>query len=564
MSKLIISFTTLFLFVGFSLSAVAAQTAATKYLSEKVDPEMKRKVALNLKAEPNAKKYIVEIHPARGPVTSYEVTTPQWQDYLAKGQYRFRFKVMFADETVSNWSEFSSFAVEDYKLSFTNMDENIGGIGKDLQNKNVALLQWTPLSDAASYEVSVYQTQRYEINTLSATRDIKKSQIFSEAPSAILKDLKTAEATVPDLESGSYTVKIIARNAQSKIIAAQLLPVDLYEKEKLSPRVITPANTFVREISWNNVADFRKYGIAVYQKNVDPLEMQKFSTLTFYGTTFRIPASWGGGEYTFCVKTNIKGQIYSTDACIDFSVKEGDRTLVAENRFYRDIVKAKAQQYYHHFNVISSTIDYKSEFPSQSSLVEINGQVLNFSYSKNDPGFTDSLNQYYKINAGYFKLPAKGEFIYDLRYGQEFSHYNSYPTVYKVNAGIGFDRLIQTTTDPQSATQLNIFSQHFLNLFANASVQYNYLARYAVDLRVGYQKPVYQVTQSNNQELQQGRTIDYSINALFNHGTQGDRFEVGYLFKSSEYEFKDPSNRNNKVSQSGHYINVGYIMEANL
>lgn len=555
---------TLLLFVGFSLNAVAAQTTTPKYLIEKVDPEMKRKVALNLKAEPNAKKYIVEIHPARGPVTSYEVATAQWQDSLVKGQYRFRFKVVFSDETVSNWSEFSSFVVEDYKLSFTNMDESIGGISKDLQNKNVALLQWTPLSDAASYEVTVYQTQRYEINTQSATRDIKKSQIFSEAPSAALKDLKTAEASVPGIESGSYAVKIVARNAQSKIIAAQLLPVELYEKEKLSPRVITPANTFVREISWNNVADFRKYGIAVYQKNVDPLEVQKFSTQTFFGTTFRIPSSWNGGEYTFCVKTNIKGKIYSADACIDFSVKEGDRTLVAENRFYRDIVKAKAQQYYHHFNVISSTIDYKSEFPSQSSLVEINGQVLNFSYSKNDPGFTDSLNQYYKINAGYFKLPTKGEFIYDLRYGQEFSHYNSYPTVFKINAGIGFDRLIQTTTDAISATQLNVFSQHFLNLFGNASVQYNYLAEYAVDVRVGYQKPVYQVTKSNNQEFLQGHSMDYSINALFNRGTQGDRIEVGYLFKSSEHEFKDPSNRNNKVSQSGHYINVGYIMEANL
>lgn len=426
MSKLRISLATFFLTLGLAGAAVA-QTQA-KYLKESVDPEMKRKVSLNLKAEPNAKKYIVEIHPARGAVMNYETPTQQWQDYLAKGRYRFRFKVVFSDETESNWSEFSSFVVEDYKLVFTNIDENVAGIAKDVNGKNRAILQWTSLSDAASYDVSLFQTQRYEINPLSATRDIKKSQIFSETPVVTLTDLKSAEAEVTGVESGAYTAKIIVRNAQNKIIAAQLLPVDLYEQEKLSPRVITPANTFVRDISWNRVSDFRKYGIVVYQKNVDPLEMQKFSTQAFFDTNFRIPSSWAGGEYTFCVKTHIKGKLYSSDACVDFSIKAGDRTLVAENRFYRDIVKAKAQQYYHHFNVISSSIDYKSEFPSQSSIVEISGPVLNFSYSKNDPGFAESLNQYYKLNAGYFKLPTKGELIYDFRIGQEYSHYNSYPT----------------------------------------------------------------------------------------------------------------------------------------
>lgn len=562
MSKLRTSLMTFILLAGLSVGALA-QTKPS-YLKEKVDPDMKRKVALNLKAEPNAKKYIVEIRPATGAVLSYEQTTPQWNDYLAKGRYQFRFKIQFADETESNWSEYSAFVVEDYKMSFINIDENTASIAKDVNNKNRATLQWTPISDAASYDVSLYQTQRYEISPLSATREIKKSQIFSETPMIVLKDLKFAEAELANVESGAYAVKIIVRNAQNKIIAVQALPIDLYEKDKLAPRVITPANTFVREISWNRVSDFKRYGIVVYQKNVDPLEAQKFSTLNFPNTTFRIPASWAGGEYTFCVKANIKGQLYSSDACVDFSIKEGDRTLVAENRFYRDMVKAKAQQYYHHFNVISSSIDYKSEFPSQSSVVEISGPVLNFSYTKNDPGFTESLNQYYKLNAGYFKLPTKGEFIYDFRYGQEYSHYNSYPTIFKVNGGVGLDRLIQSTTDPKSATQLNIFSQQFLNLFVNASVQYNYLAEYAVDFRVGYLKPVMQVGKSNNQELKQGHSLDYSVSALFNRGTQGDRVEVGYLFRSSEHEFKDPSNRDNKVTQSGHYINVGYIMEANL
>lgn len=562
MSKLRISLVTLFLLIGFSLTA-AAQTKS-KPAVEKVDPDMKRKVALNLKAEPNAKKYIVEIHPANGAVKSYEQPTAQWQDYLAKGPYRSRFKVIFADETESNWSEFSTFVVEDYKLSFTNIDKNVAGITKDLQSKNRALLQWTELSDAASYELSLVQKQRYEINPLSATRDIKKSDIFNETPVVSLKDLKSAEAEVIGVESGAYTAKIIVRNAQNQIIAVQKLPLDLYEQDKLSPRVIRPANTFVRDISWNRVADFKKFGIVIYQKNVDPLDMQKFATQSFFDTNFRIPASWAGGEYTFCVKTHIKAKLYSSDACIDFSIKAGDRTLVAEKRYYRDIVKAKAQQYYHHFNLISSNIEYKSEFPSQQSLVEISGPVLNLSYSKNDPGFTESLNQYYKLNAGYFKLPGKSELIYDFRIGQEYSHYNSYPTIFKVNAGLGVDRLIQSTTDAKSATQLNIFSQHFLNLFANASVQYNYLAQYAVDVRVGYLKPVYQLTKAKNQEFKQGQSVDYSINALFNRGTNGDRFEIGYLLRSSVHEFTDPSTRNNKVTQSGHFINVGYIMEANL
>lgn len=562
MSKLRISLATLFLLIGFS-SAANAQ-AKQRSLPEKVDPNMKRKVALNLKAEPNAKKYIIEIHPATGAVKSYEQTSPQWQDYLAKGRYRSRFKVIFADETESNWSEFSSFVVDDYKLAFTNIDDNIAGISKDLQNKNRAFLQWTELSDAASYELSLIQKQRYEINPLSATRDIKKSEIFNDAPVVSMKELKAAEAEVAGVESGAYTAKIIVRNAQNQVIAVQSLPLELYEQDKLSPRVITPANTFVREISWNRVADFKKFGIVVYQKNADPLDMQKFSTPSFFNTNFRIPASWAGGDYTFCVKTHIKGKLYSSDACIDFSIKAGDRTLVAENRYYRDIVKAKAQQYYHHFNLISSNIEYKSEFPSQQSVVEISGPVLNLSYSKNDPGFTESLNQYYKLNAGYFKLPGKGELIYDLRIGQEYSHYNSYPTLFKINAGLGVDRLIQSTTDPQSATQLNIFSQHFINVFANASVQYNYLAQYAVDVRVGYLKPVYQLSKEKNQDLKQGQSVDYSINALFNRGTNGDRFEIGYLLRSSEYEFTDPSTRNNKVTQSGHYINVGYIMEASL
>lgn len=565
MSKSLISLATFIMISGFTF-AVSAQTAKTiKYVSESVDPSLKRKVTLNLKAETNASKYTLEVvPPARGKTLSYELKTPQWTETLAKGRYRFRFKVEFVDETESNWSEYAAFTVEDYKLNFINIDENVAGIAKDLQGKNKATLQWTSLSDAASYDVSVYPTQRFDINEVSATRDIKKSQIFTEIPVINLKQLKTAEAQLMGLNSGSYAVKIIARNAQNQIIAVQLLPVDLYEQDKLNPRVITPANTFVREISWNRVDDFKKYGVVVYQKNVDPLEMQKYSTLSFPNTTFRIPATWAGGEYTLCVKTHIKGKLYSTDSCIDFSIKQGDRTLVAENRFYRDIVKAKAQQYYHNFNVIASTINYKSTFPSQQSIVEISGPVINFSYSKNDPGFSESVNRYYKLNAGYLKLPGKGELIYDFRYGQEYSHYNSYPTIFKVNGGVGVDRLIQSTTDPLTASELNTFAQQFVNLFANASVQYNYLAAYAVDFRVGYLKPVWQVSKSNNQELVQGQSMEYSVNALMNRGDSGNRFEVGYLFRSSEHEFKGSDGRNNKVTQSGHYINVGYIMEANL
>lgn len=564
MSKLQISLTTFLVLLGVSFASTAQTNSSIKYVKESVDPQMKRKVTLNLKSEPNAKKYTLEVVPANGKATSYELKTPQWQDSLLKGRYRFRFKVEFVDETESNWSDYSVFSVEDYKISFTNIDENVAGIARDLQGQNNTLLQWTSLTDATSYDVFVYQTQRYEINPQSVTHDIKKSQIFNEIPVLTLKQLKSAAADLKGLFSGAYAVKVIARNAQDQIIAVQLLPVDLYEQDKLSPRLITPANTFVREIMWNRVDEFKKYGIVIYQKNVDPLEMQKFATLSFPNTTFRIPASWAGGEYTFCVKTNIKGKLYSTDSCVDFSIKSGDRTLVAENRYYRDIVKAKAQQYYHNFNIIASSIDYKSTFPSQQSIVEISGPVINFSYSKNDPGFTESINRYYKLNAGYLKLPGKGELIYDFRYGQEYSHYNSYPTIFKLNGGIGIDRLVQAVTDPLTATELNTFSQHFLNLFANASVQYNYLAEYAIDARIGYLMPIYQVTKSRDQELAQGQSMDYSINALFNRGTTGDRFEVGYLFKSSEHEFKGVDGRNNKVTQSGHYINVGYIMEANL
>lgn len=561
MSKSKINARTFILIVGlFSSLTVMANP---KYLTEKVDPEMKRKVALNLKAEPNAKKYIVEIHPARGAVMNYEQATSQWQEYLAKGRYRFRFKISFADETESNWSEFSSFVVEDYKITLVNIEDNIAGINKDLQNQNKALLQWTPISDAASYVLSVYQTERFEINPLSATRDIKKSKIFSEKPEQILTDLKAAETEVKGLESGSYMLKVVARNAQNKIIAANLIPLEVYEQDKFSPRVITPANTFVREISWNKVMDVKKYAIAVYQKNVAPLEMQKFSTQSFAATTFRIPSSWAGGEYTFCVKSHIKAKLYSTDACVDFSIKAGDRTLVAENKFYSDAIKAKSRQYYHNFNLISSNIDYKSDFPSRSSIVDISGQVLNFSYTKNDPGFSDSLNQYYKLNLGYLKLPGKGELIYDFRFGQEYSYYDSYPKIIKLNAGLGLDRLIQTTTDLLTATQLNIYSQHLLNVFINASLQYNYLDQYAVDFRIGYLKPVYQVTKSQDQTFEKGESMDYSINALFNRAGSNDRFEIGYLFKNSEHEFKGSnSTSTNTVSQSGHYINVGYVMEA--
>lgn len=533
------------------------------YLTEKVDTDMKRKVALNLKAEPNAKKYIVEIHPARGAVLKYEQATPQWQEYLARGRYRFRFKISFADETDSNWSEFSSFVVEDYKVSLTNVEDNVLGITKDVQNKKKAFLQWSPISDAASYALSVYQTERFEINPLSATRDIKRSKMFGEKPEQVLADLKTAEAEVKGLESGSYILKVVARNAQNKIISVNLMALEVYEHEKLSPRVITPANTFVREISWDKVIGARKYAIAVYQKNVDPLEMQKFSSQSFADTTFRIPSSWSGGQYTFCVKSHIKAKLYSADSCIDFSIKEGDRTLTAENKFYRDIVKAKSRQYYHNFNLIASSIEYKSEFPSLSSIVDISGQVLNFSYTKNDPGFSESLNQYYKLNLGYFKLPSKSELIYDFRLGQEYSNYNSYPKTIKLNAGLGLDRVIQATTDARSATQLNIYSQQLLNVFVSASFQYNYLAQYAVDFRVGYLKPVYQLKKSQDQSLIHGQTIDYSINTLINREGSNDRFEIGYLFKSSDYEFKGSNSlRTNSVFQSGHYINVGYVMEA--
>ncbi len=561
MLKSKISAKTFILILGLFVSLPAL--ANSKYMTERVDVEMKRKVALNFKAEPNAKKYIVEIHPARGAVMSFEQATPQWQEYLAKGRYRFRFKISFADETESNWSEFSSFVIEDYKITLVNLDGHVAGISKDLQNQNKAFLQWTPISDAASYVLSVYQTERFEINPLSSTRDFKKSKIFSEAPEQVLTDLKTAETEIKGLESGSYMLKVVARNAQNKIIAANLMPLEVYEQDKFSPRVITPANTFVREISWHKVMDVKRYAIVVYQKNVDPLEMQKFSAPSFYATTFRVPSSWAGGEYTFCVKSHIKAKLYSTDACVDFSIKAGDRTLVAENKFYRDTIKAKSRQYYHNFNLISSSIDYKSDFPSQSSIVDISGQVLNFSYTKNDPGIIDSLNQYYKLNLGYFNLPNKGELIYDFRFGQEYSYYNSYPQIIKLNGGLGLDRLIQATTDPLSATQLNIYSQHLLNVFLNASLQYNYLDQYAVDFRVGYLKPVYQLTKSQDQTLEKGESIDYSINALFNRAGSNDRFEIGYLFKNSEHEFKGSNSSSvNTVSHSGHYINVGYVMEA--
>lgn len=552
---------TFILIAGFfsSLSAIANPA----YLTEKVDAEMKRKVALSLKAEPNAKKYIVEIHPARGKTMTFEQATPQWQEYLAKGRYQFRFKIAFADETESNWSEFSSFVVEDYKITLLNIEDNVAGINKDVQNQNKAFLQWSPISDAVSYDLSVYQTERVEVNALSATRDNKKSKMFSDKPEQVLADLKTAETEVKGLESGSYMLKVVARNAQNKIIAVNLIPLQVFEQDKFSPRVITPANTFVRDISWHKVIDVKKYAIVVYQKNVDPLDMQKFSTQSFYDTTFRIPSSWAGGEYTFCVKSHIKAKLYSSDSCIDFSIKAGDRTLVAENKFYRDTVKAKSRQYYHNFNLITSSIDYKSDFPEQLSIVDISGQVLNLSYTKNDPGFTDSLNQYYKLNLGYLNLPSKGEMIYDFRFGQEYSYYNSYPTIIKLNAGLGVDKLIQAATDPRSATQLNVYSQNLLNVFVNASIQYNYLAQYAVDLRVGYLKPVSQLTKSQDQTLVKGESLDYSINALFNRDGSNNRFEIGYLFKNSEHEFKSStSSRASTVSQSGHYINVGYVMEA--
>lgn len=545
------------------VSTAVASFATNNVAEENVSPDMKRNVVLTLKSEANAKTYVIQIFSKNGVKTEQQLNQPQWEGKLAKGAYKFRFKIIFIDETESNWSDERSFEVTDYTISVNNIDQHVGAITTDINGQQNIFLSWTPISEAANYTLSIYQTEQYVIQTLSPSRAIRKNKIFSPVPVKKLSDLKSPHVLVDGLESGAYTLKFVVRDKTDKIIAVVRQNIELYEIDKLKPKILTPANNFVREISWNPVADYKNYQVTVYQKNAELLQALKHSDKNHSGTVFSIPSDWDGGEYTFCVKTHITLNTYSTDSCLDFNIKSGDRTKLAEHKHYRDILKLKDRQYYRHFNLISSNISYNSEFPSLASLVEIDGSVLNLSYSKTNPGFTENINQYYKLNLGYFKLPGKGDLLYDFRLGQEYSYYDSYPLVFKLSAGGALDKLIQATTDSDTATQLDIFSQHLANVFINASIEYNYLDRYAIDVRMGYLKPLFQVMRTRDQKLKQGNVTDYSINAIVNLTNSRDRVEVGYIFKSGIHEFEDRSSHStSKIAQRGHYINVGYILEA--
>lgn len=545
-----------FLQVLFCGSVVLAQ-------NEVVSSEMKRTVILNFKEEKYAAKYSVEIYSTQSEIPAVvESQQPYWEGRLGVGEYKSRFKVIFIDETESQWSDFYNFRVEHYQINLLNLENNLLPLVVHRDGTKKSVLTWAPIGEAVKYRVYYKFLEEYEVDRIAINGYIKKNSL-ENSPWVALGEAPRSEIEISLPKSGLYEILVVSLDQQGQVIAKANHIIRAIELSHFSPSFIQPKDTFVQSVHWKGLPGFGKFQVELVPAEQGSVEDEWHYSGLIEQNFIVVPNTWPGGKYRLCVSTLVEANIFSPKECLEFDLREGDRSPIAQKIYYQKIQDQRNRLFFHQFELISSVIDYTSLNPSLDSLVNVEGRVMNLSYAKSNPIEDALLNEFYKGNVGFLGIQEDYHLTYDLLYGRQYYNLDFYPLLLKFNFGGGLGQVYQAVTDAKTAQSLELNKVGLLSAFAELVFQYDVRGLFAIDFRLGQKFPLSEIYNSGAASFKGGGVQEASIHGVINRDKSNDRIEFGYLYKKESYYFEKQKEGlpNSSVDQTGHYLSIGYTME---
>lgn len=268
---------------------------------------------VNFEWEPieGATSYELEIKQARkeGQTFNFKQKESAWNGRLAPGPYTMRVRALDYRKVPGEWSEVSSFEVglEAAKLLFPAPKAKFAG--KEAEQTEIEF-RWAPVPGALTYQFAVQSSEGFK-----EERTLKEPRVRIKVPVA---------------QEFSWQVNALGPH-ETKSEAMSVAEFTLLGPQLQAPRLSTPENEFVREVTWTEAPYASGYDVAVARLNTADRKWEKvevFENVT--GTSLPFPSNWKGGLYKVQVRAKSNRRASSPLAENSFKVRSGDRSPASE------------------------------------------------------------------------------------------------------------------------------------------------------------------------------------------------------------------------------------------
>lgn len=314
-----------------------------------------RSVSIEWEKVSAAKMYEIMLIDQNGQAQNFESSTTSWSGPLAPGQYRFKIRGKDLRGYAGPWTTEESLLVKVMPVLILTPEPNAELVGdSDIRDIDFS---WTASSANSTYH---FQIQDDSGNVI-LQKSLKENSLSLKINMGIRY---------------KWSVQVEQDNQLSDPVLTHLT---LLSTTKTKPKLKKPKNKFVREVQWEKDAYPDSVDLVVYRFDETAGEFRIFQESKSYKeSTFIFPVEWPGGRYKVSAVARKEGKIVSSKDEIEFEVQSGDRSEVAEKKYYVQSFLNRTAGQFMHLNYIMSQVDYSSaslEFGSTTSFSALTGTL---------------------------------------------------------------------------------------------------------------------------------------------------------------------------------------------
>ena len=322
--------------------------------------QSQRKVFLEWDAIARAVSYEIEItNISLNQKNIYKLQSNQWIGELPVGNYEFKIRALDKRGVSGSWSPAEKLQVRLAAVKILEPKSN-----QEFINAPEYLeihFQWESLRAAKEYLINIYN-EKEEIVFSKKTSDTSLQHKFESNFRYKWSIEAISESGTSSEKSISYFNILSALNAKSKLHY--------------------PESPYVRSLTWTKAKEADAVSLNISYYNSSKLQFEtKYVNPKFQEASFDFPAEWLGGKYKVSIASLKNNKIISESDEIEFQVAEGERSQVAETKYFVDKYLSKESGSFYHFNYILSNLNYSSESEFYNAESSFSGFMNSFNAS---------------------------------------------------------------------------------------------------------------------------------------------------------------------------------------
>lgn len=496
---------------------------------------LKKTIHLEWEKIPEAFFYQAEIKSLKNdlPGKIFKTKDNFWDGKIIPGQYKFRLRSLDHRGVPGEWSDFQELTVwlETPEWRFPDKEKIISSseIEEEIN------LEWSHVPGAIQYELIV----------------LKNSEILSQD----LIQENSKKVKLPVANNYEFKIKAIsdAKIESEKSAEKKLL---LFGKKILPSEIVQPENEFVRSLHWSTPPFVENFDLKLEKKSALNSWAKVLSSQTYKKNQIEFPAKLPGGHYKLSMTSQAPLRESSPPSEIEFDVKQGERSLAAENLYYvrKSIENLNGVTLLASYMI--SQLNYSSSYTVDNYLAVMNLKPLGGTFrggvgyhpkgkSFGYIGFAD-FSGFRIENTNYTYAALEGNFTYQNQFSDFFD--------LRFEGGVAVKELPQVFQDTSLNKQVQkvfLMAPHI-----GAEAWYALSQKYGIQLNAQGYYNLFKIQTPNGKSLIP--TISYQFGVLGSYFWKKNiKFYLGYTNRFEQVKYNSSNSISNDSLIVGQYLSTG-------